>query len=54
MDIQGVIWLESVLDKIQWKHQVNADEVEEVLEVTLICYLRKKGSITQAKMFMQP
>lgn len=31
MRIAGVIWLRDVLDKLQWKHDVTLEEVEEVL-----------------------
>jgi len=31
MNIEGIIWLENVVDKIAFKHQVEIYEVEEVL-----------------------
>ena len=31
MNIDGVIWLRDIVDKLAWKHQVDQDEVEEVL-----------------------
>ena len=31
MKIEGVIWLRDIVDKLAWKHQVDPDEVEEVL-----------------------
>lgn len=31
MRIEGVIWLRNVVDKLAWKHNVETDEVEEVL-----------------------
>jgi uncharacterized DUF497 family protein len=31
MRIEGIIWLRSVVDKLAVKHQVETDEVEEVL-----------------------
>ena len=30
MKINGIIWLESIIDKLHWKHHVTIDEVEEV------------------------
>jgi uncharacterized DUF497 family protein len=30
MKVTGIIWLRNVVDKIQWKHNVTTDEVEEV------------------------
>ena len=31
MEIIDIIWLPEVLDKIDWKHNVHAEEVEDVL-----------------------
>ena len=31
MNIEGIIWLENVVDKLAFKHQVEIYEVEEVL-----------------------
>lgn len=31
MKIDGLIWLRDIVDKLVWKHQVEPDEVEEVL-----------------------
>ncbi len=30
MNIEGFLWLEDIIDKLAWKHQVTTDEVEEV------------------------
>lgn len=30
MKITRVIWLRDIVDKLEWKHQVSPDEVEEV------------------------
>jgi uncharacterized protein len=30
MNVTGIIWLRSVVDKLAWKHGVSTDEVEEV------------------------
>ncbi|MBI4673091.1 MAG: BrnT family toxin [Chloroflexi bacterium] len=30
MKVTGIIWLRNVVDKLQWKHNVTTDEVEEV------------------------
>jgi energy-converting hydrogenase A subunit M len=32
VNITGYIWREDVLDKLAWKHQVEAEEVVEVFE----------------------
>ena len=31
MKIDGIIWLRDIVDKLDWKHQVDTEEVEEVL-----------------------
>ena len=31
MKIKGIIWLKEFADKIEWKHGVTEDEVDEVL-----------------------
>ena len=31
MNIVGVIWLEEVVDKLAWKHDVTTEEVEDML-----------------------
>jgi len=30
MEITRVVWLRDIIDKLEWKHHVSADEVEEV------------------------
>lgn len=30
MQIKGIVWLRNVVDKLEWKHNVTPDEVEEV------------------------
>ena len=30
MEITRIIWLRDIIDKLEWKHQVMPDEVEEV------------------------
>lgn len=31
MKIDGLIWLRDIVDKLAWKHQVDPEEVEEML-----------------------
>ena len=31
MRIDGIIWLRDIVDKLAWKHHVDTDEVEELL-----------------------
>jgi uncharacterized DUF497 family protein len=30
MRITGIVWLRNVVDKLEWKHSVTPDEVEEI------------------------
>lgn len=32
MNIRGVIWQREVVDKLQWKHNITTDEVEEIFD----------------------
>jgi len=32
LNISGIIWLEDIVDKLEWKHNVNEHEVIELLE----------------------
>ena len=32
MKIDGIVWLREIVDKLAWKHAVDPDEVEEVLD----------------------
>lgn len=43
MKIDGVIWLRDIVDKLAWKHQVDQDEVEEVLDNQPKIRFAKKG-----------
>ncbi len=43
MKIDGVIWLRNIVDKLAWKHQVDQDEVEEVLDNQPKIRFAKKG-----------
>jgi hypothetical protein len=37
MKIKSIIWLPEVIEKIQFKHNVTVEEVEEVLALGPIC-----------------
>ncbi len=43
MKITGTIWLDDVVDKLCWKHQVTATEVEEVLSRKPRIAFKEKG-----------
>ena len=32
MNIHGIIWIEEIVDKLKWKHNINEHEVIELLE----------------------
>ena len=40
MEIQGIIWLEVVVDKLSVKHSVSPEEVEEALSVSRFRFLQ--------------
>jgi len=43
MKIEGIIWIRDVVDKLAFKHQVETDEVEEVLGGRSKFRLMEKG-----------
>ncbi|MGH7902094.1 MAG: BrnT family toxin [Thermodesulfobacteriota bacterium] len=43
MTIEGIIWLRDIVDKLAFKHRVEAREVEEVLENRPTIRLVEKG-----------
>jgi hypothetical protein len=45
MEIRHIIWLESILDKIQSKHHVSLEEVEWLLEHRPHIRFCKKGHV---------
>jgi uncharacterized protein len=51
MEIRHIIWLESILDKIQSKHQVSLEEVEWVLEHRPHVRFCKKGNVKGEDVF---
>ena len=30
MEVKGLIWLQNIVDKLEWKHHVRQDEVREI------------------------
>lgn len=45
MKIHGIIWLRDVVDKLQWKHNVTTEEVEEVLARASRYRLLERGDV---------
>ena len=43
MKITGLIWLEDIVDKLDWKHRVQPYEVEEVFERDSLFRFVEKG-----------
>lgn len=41
--ISDIIWTEEVVDKLQWKHNVSPDEVEEILYYNPYIVFKEKG-----------
>ena len=45
MKINGIIWLESIIDKLLWKHHVTTREVEEVFDRSPRYRFLEKGNV---------
>ncbi len=45
MEIRRIIWLEDIIDKLLWKHNVEEHEIIEVLENRPIFQLKEAGYI---------
>lgn len=43
--IEDIIWLESVLEKLTWKHSTLPCEVEEVLSSKCKIFKKEKGKV---------
>ncbi len=43
MELRGIIWLDDIVDKLEWKHSVRQYEVEEALYGRRIIYLSERG-----------
>lgn len=43
--LDDVIWLESIVEKLAWKHQVVPAEVEEVLNGNCRIFKKEKGKV---------
>jgi len=41
--IEDILWIEEVVDKLQWKHHVSQEEVEEVLFRNPYILFKEKG-----------
>lgn len=54
MKISGIIWFYDIIDKLEWKHHVSTDEVEQVLLRKPHIEFKEKEKQTQTKMFMSP
>ncbi len=45
MNIEGLIWLDEVVDKLQWKHDIETYEVEEVFKNGPYIVFKEKGHL---------
>ncbi len=45
MKIKGIIWLPSVVDKLDWKHQLYTEEVEEAFHFNPVFRKVQKGHV---------
>jgi uncharacterized DUF497 family protein len=51
MLIDGLIWLEQIVDKLFHKHQVNKNEVRQILESKPFFRFIEKGNIEDENMY---
>ena len=54
MKIDGLIWLRDIVDKLAWKHQVDTEEVEEVLNNQPITAALLKKASEKMRTFIWP
>ncbi len=52
MRISGIIWLPQIIDKLDWKHNVYPEEVEEVLFNKPKYHKAEKGYIPGENMYV--
>lgn len=45
MNIRGFIWREKIIDKLDWKHNITPDEVEEVFKGRPKFLKKEKGKV---------
>ena len=45
MKINGFIWLEEIIDKFRWKHNLNLEEVEQIFDSKPIFLKMETGKI---------
>ncbi len=45
MIIEDIIWLDSIVEKLAWKHSVFPSEVEEVLAGQCRVFMKEKGQV---------
>ena len=43
--IEDIIWLDSIVDKLAWKHNVMTSEVEDVLTSRCRIFKKEKGKV---------
>lgn len=43
--IDDVVWMDSIVDKLIWKHNVTTSEVEEALTVQCRIFKKEKGKV---------
>lgn len=51
MRIAGVIWLEEIVDKLAWKHNVTTEEVEDALELAFRFRRLERGHYAEEDLF---
>jgi uncharacterized DUF497 family protein len=51
MKIVGFIWLEKIVDKLKWKHNLTTDEVEEIFQDKPKFLKKEKGKVEGEDLF---
>ena len=51
MNINGIIWLKNVVQKLLWKHNIMTDEVEEVFANAPRFKFQEKGNVSGENLY---
>ncbi len=49
--IDDIIWLDSIVDKLAWKHNVMTSEVEDVLSGRCRIFKKEKGKVEGERLY---
>ena len=49
--IEDIIWLETIVEKLAWKHNILTSEVEEVLSGDCRFFKKEKGKVEEENLY---